>query len=98
MRKSKTGLVAIGVFVSLLYFTALVPETLAQSAFTGVVKDQSSAVLPGVLVEASSPALIERTRSTVTNTIGASTILELLTGASTSSFSLQGFRTAYTDA
>src|SRR6266516_899844 len=55
MVKSKTSLVAIGAFVSLLYSTALVPETLAQSVFTGVVKDQSGAVLPGVSVEASSP-------------------------------------------
>src|SRR5437879_7815222 len=38
--KTKTCLVAISVFVSLLYFTALIPETLAQSAFTGVVRDQ----------------------------------------------------------
>jgi len=97
MRKSKTGLVAIGVFVSLLYFTALVPETLAQSAFTGVVKDQSGAVLPGVSVEASSPALIERSRSTVTNESGAYTILELRPGAYTLSFSLPGFRTAKRD-
>ena len=39
----------------------------AQSAFTGVVKDTSGAVLPGVTVEASSPALIEKTRSVVTD-------------------------------
>src|SRR5437879_11584218 len=65
--KSKTCLVAISVFVSLLYFTALIPETLAQSAFTGVVRDQSGAVLPGVSVEAASPALIEKSRSTVSD-------------------------------
>src|SRR5438093_1366172 len=54
MRKSKTCLVALNVFVSLLYFIALSPETLAQSAFTGVARDQSGAVLPGVSVEARS--------------------------------------------
>src|SRR5262249_11279950 len=97
MRKSKTTLVAIGVFVSLLYFSAFVPETLAQSAFTGVVKDQSGAVLPGVSVEASSPALIERSRSTVTNESGAYTILDLRPGAYTLSFSLPGFRTVKRD-
>jgi hypothetical protein len=37
----------------------------AQSAFTGVVKDTSGAVLPGVTVEASSPALIEKIASDV---------------------------------
>src|SRR3989454_2166994 len=95
--KSKTCLVAISVFVSLLYFNALVPETLAQSAFTGVVKDQSGAVLPGVSVEASSPALIERSRSTVTNESGAYTILDLRPGVYTLSFSLPGFRTVKRD-
>ena len=42
----------------------------AQSAFTGVVKDTSGAVLPGVTVEAASPVLIEKTRSVVTDETG----------------------------
>src|SRR5712692_9012726 len=42
----------------------------AQSAIAGVVKDTSGAVLPGVNVEASSPALIEKSRSVVTDTQG----------------------------
>ena len=40
---------------------------LAQSVFTGSVRDTSGAMLPGVTVEASSPALIERTRTVVTD-------------------------------
>lgn len=43
----------------------------AQAVITGLVKDTSGGVLPGVTVEASSPALIEKTRSAVTD--GAST-------------------------
>ena len=39
----------------------------AQSTFTGVVKDATGAVLPGVTVEAASPVLIEKTRSVVTD-------------------------------
>ncbi len=39
----------------------------AQSTLTGVVKDTSGAVLPGVTVEAASPVLIEKTRSAVTD-------------------------------
>ena len=39
----------------------------AQASIVGTVKDASGAVLPGVTVEASSPALIEKTRSVVTN-------------------------------
>src|SRR5881397_3858491 len=97
MRKSKTGFVAIGVFVSFLYFTALVPETLAQSAFTGLVKDQSGAVLPGVSVEASSPALIEKSRSTLTDESGGYRIIDLRPGTYTMTFSLPGFRTVKRD-
>ena len=42
----------------------------AQSAFAGVVKDATGAVLPGVTVEASSPALIEKVRSVTTDANG----------------------------
>jgi len=93
MRKSKTGLVGIGVFVSLLYFTAFVPETLAQSTFTGVVKDQSGAVLPGVSVEASSPALIQKSRLTVTDERGTYKIIDLRPGNYSMTFTLPGFKT-----
>ena len=45
----------------------LVPAVaFAQASITGVVKDTSGAVLPGVTVEASSPALIEKVRTAVT--------------------------------
>ncbi|PYS06644.1 MAG: hypothetical protein DMG12_03215, partial [Acidobacteria bacterium] len=77
MRKSKTIPVAIGVFVSLVCLAALVPDGLAQSAFTGLVKDQTGAVLPGVSVEASSPALIEKSRSTLTDEGGGYRIIDL---------------------
>jgi hypothetical protein len=44
-----------------LAWTVVVPTTaFAQASITGVVKDLSGAVLPGVTVEASSPVLIER--------------------------------------
>jgi len=91
--KSKTCLVAISVFVSLLYFTALIPETLAQSAFTGVVRDQSGAVLPGVSVEAASPALIEKSRSTVSDERGTYKIIDLRPGNYSLTFTLPGFKT-----
>ena len=48
----------------------LVPAVASAQSLAGVVKDTSGAVLPGVTVEASSPALIERTRSTVTDDRG----------------------------
>jgi hypothetical protein len=38
----------------------------AQAAITGVVRDASGGVLPGVTVEAASPVLIEKVRSSPT--------------------------------
>ena len=48
----------------LLPFTALA-QNLATGTITGVVRDNSGAVLPGVTVEAASPALIEKVRTVV---------------------------------
>jgi hypothetical protein len=63
----------------------------AQSAFSGIVRDTSGAVLPGVTVEASSPVLIERTRSTVTDDTGRYTIADLRPGTYKLTFTLAGF-------
>jgi Carboxypeptidase regulatory-like domain len=65
----------------------------AQSAFTGVVKDASGAVLPGVTVEASSDVLIEKTRSVTTDGQGAYRIVDLRPGIYTITFTLPGFQT-----
>src|SRR5215472_12974022 len=97
MRKFRTVSVAIRVFVSLVSFIVFVPEGMAQSAFTGVVKDQSGAVLPGVTVEASSPALIEKSKSTVSDERGAYRIIDLRPGDYSVSFTLPGFKTLTRD-
>jgi hypothetical protein len=65
----------------------------AQSAFTGVVKDTSGAVLPGVTVEVSSPVLIEKTRSVVTDENGGYRLVDLRPGVYTVTFTLPGFAT-----
>ena len=65
----------------------------AQASVAGVVKDTSGAVLPGVTVEVASPALIEKTRSTVTDGAGLYQIISLPPGAYTVTFSLSGFST-----
>jgi hypothetical protein len=65
----------------------------AQASVTGVVKDTSGAVLPGVTVEVSSPALIEKTRSTVTDASGLYQIIQLVPGTYTVTFTLTGFST-----
>ena len=50
-------------FLAGLFLVLIAPTALfAQASITGVVRDSSGAILPGVTVEASSPALIERTR------------------------------------
>jgi hypothetical protein len=64
-----------------------------QSAISGVVKDSSGLVLPGVNVEVSSPALIEKTRSAVTDGNGQYKIVDLRPGTYTVVFSLSGFTT-----
>ena len=62
-------------------FMALVPALAhAQASITGVVRDPSGAVLPGVTVEASSPALIEKVRSVVTDGSGQYRIIDLRPG------------------
>ena len=65
--------------------------TLAQSAITGLVTDATGAVLPGVTVEARSPALIEQTRTTVSDANGRYRIEELRPGTYSVTFSLPGF-------
>ena len=65
----------------------------AQASITGVVKDASGAVLPGVTVEASSPALIEKVRSAVTDGTGQYRIVDLRAGEYSVSFALTGFGT-----
>ncbi|HUK33140.1 MAG TPA: carboxypeptidase-like regulatory domain-containing protein, partial [Vicinamibacterales bacterium] len=75
---------------------ALVPTALyAQStaSIVGTVKDASGAVLPGVTVEASSPALIEKTRATITSGTGQFAIEDLRPGTYTVTFTLTGFST-----
>jgi hypothetical protein len=65
----------------------------AQSSITGLVRDGSGAVLPGVTVEAASPALIEGTKSGVTDSQGLYRISELRPGTYTVTFALAGFTT-----
>jgi hypothetical protein len=77
--------------VALGCLLALPAAARAQSAIAGVVRDASGAVLPGVTVEASSEALIERTRSVVTNGQGQYTIVDLRPGVYDLSFTLEGF-------
>src|SRR5262252_5795586 len=82
--------------IAMLFAVALgclaLPATAhAQSAFAGVVKDATGAVLPGVTVEASSPVLIEKVRSATTDANGLYRIEHLRPGTYTITFNLPGF-------
>ncbi len=61
------------------------------ASISGTVTDASGGVLPGVTVEASSPVLIEKVRSTVTNERGEYRIIELRPGTYTVTFAMPGF-------
>ncbi len=70
---------------------------LAQASIVGQVKDESGGILPGVTVEASSPALIEKSKSTVTDDQGRYRIIDLRPGTYKLTFSLGGFSTLSRD-
>ena len=77
-----------------LALLALVPAVAAaQASIAGVARDASGAVLPGVTVEASSPALIEQVRAVVTDGAGQYRIVNLRPGNYTVTFTLPGFAT-----
>jgi len=80
----------------LLLLFILLPETaIAQQAsgIAGVVRDTSGGVLPGVTVEASSPALIEKSHAALTNAEGRYNIVDLRPGTYTVTFTIAGFNT-----
>jgi hypothetical protein len=81
---------AVALFASLLIWASPVA---AQSAIAGVVRDDSGAVLPDVTVEASSPALIEGTRTATSDGSGQYKIIDLRPGEYAVTFTLTGFGT-----
>src|SRR5512138_1886794 len=85
---------AFGFTILVCAFTLASSTAYAQASITGVVKDGSGAVLPGVTVEAASPALIEKVRSVVTDGTGQYRIENLRPGTYSVTFTLPGFATS----
>src|SRR5688572_7651964 len=80
--------------LALFALALVVPSAVyAQASIAGVVRDTSGGVLPGVTVEAASPALIEKVRSVVTDGAGNYRIADLRPGTYTVTFTLPGFNT-----
>src|SRR5882672_10180278 len=93
---SKRQQTVCGMGLLVLMGSLLVPATVrAQQAsgIAGVVRDASGGVLPGVTVEAASPALIEKVRTAVTDGEGRYNIVDLRPGSYSVTFTLPGFAT-----
>src|SRR5262245_57029472 len=80
------------IFAILLCTTAAWAQT-GTAGLAGVARDPSGAVLPGVTVEAASPALIEKVRTVVTDGEGQYKIVSLPPGVYSVTFTLEGFNT-----
>ena len=80
-------------FVAACFLLLLPAAASAQSSITGTVRDTSGGVLPGVTVEANSPALIGGARVAVTDNQGLYQIVELRPGTYTVTFTLPSFKT-----
>lgn len=88
---------SIRVLAVLAWVLALPSLAAAQATLTGMVRDASGAVLPGVTVEAASAALIEKVRTAVTDGTGQYRITELRPGIYSLTFTLPGFSTVRRD-
>jgi hypothetical protein len=85
---------AIGLVWATAFAAALPSAAFAQaSGLAGVVRDTTGAVMPGVTVEATSPALIERVRTVTTDSQGQYKVVDLRPGVYTVTFTLPGFST-----
>lgn len=95
MRLRRRGSSITLLSVLLLAGAAAAPETALgqdQAGITGQVVDDTEAALPGVTVEARSPALIEQVRTVFTDSAGNYRFITLPPGTYSVTFTLPGFR------
>jgi hypothetical protein len=95
MDRKRAAAMAVGIFALIVWL----PSTASAQAggIAGVVKDTTGALLPGVTVEAASPALIEKVRTVVTDGDGQYKIVDLRPGRYSVTFALPGFSTVKRD-
>jgi hypothetical protein len=84
---------AVCVLTLSLFPIVAAAQSTTSGTIAGAVRDTTGAVLPGVSVEASSPALIEKVRSVTTDGDGNYRIVDLRPGTYTVTFTLTGFTT-----
>ena len=84
-------LIGILFTTGVLAWSAVAFAQLSASGIAGVVKDTTGAVMPGVTVEAASPALIEKVRMVITDEKGEYKIVDLRPGTYAVTFTLAGF-------
>ena len=83
----------VKIVAAVALFALLPTLAFAQATIAGVVRDASAAVLPGVSVEVTSPVLIEKIRTVVSDGTGQYRITDLPPGTYAMTFSLTGFTT-----
>jgi hypothetical protein len=89
----KHGAIAtLSIVLTLFATTSRAQNAVGSGTIAGVVRDPSGAVLPGVTVEAESPALIEKSRTVVTDGEGRYRVTDLRPGVYAVSFTLAGFK------
>src|SRR5262245_20631467 len=93
IREGVMGRLAKGCGIALSLVLLVPAAAAAQGSITGVVRDSSGAVLPGVTVEAASAALIEKVRTVITDGSGQYRVVDLRPGTYTITFTLAGFNT-----
>src|SRR5262245_44385682 len=83
--------VRVARMVAMLLILLPVSAFAQQGNIAGVVRDAQGGVMPGVLVEVTSPALIEKVRSATTDDAGQYRITNLPVGNYSVTFALEGF-------
>src|SRR5262245_49977403 len=87
------GVICAASMIAFLLVPGMSGAQTVNGAIAGVVTDATGAVLPGVTVEAASPALIEKVRTVVTDANGEYKIVDLRPGTYVVTFTLSGFAT-----